>query len=75
MTDVSTFEDVNLSADTVWNVIGDFGSIRKWAVLVKSESIEETPFGKVRTLIMPEDRVVRERLVVRSRSIRTRMRW
>ena len=47
-------------------MIGDFSGIRKWAVLVKSESIEETPFGKVRTLVMPEDRVVRERLVVQS---------
>lgn len=66
MADVSTFEDVNLPADTVWAVIGDFGGIRKWAVLVQSESVEDTPSGKVRTLRMPEDRVVRERLVVQS---------
>lgn len=66
MTDVFTFEDVNLPADTVWNVIGDFGRIRKWAVLVKSESVEDTPSGKVRTLVMPEDRVVKERLVMQS---------
>lgn len=66
MADVSTFEDVNLPADTVWNVIGDFGGIRKWAVLVASESVEETPSGMVRTLVMPENRVVKERLVVRS---------
>jgi hypothetical protein len=66
MADVSTFEDINLPANAVWNVIGDFGGIRKWAVLVKAESIEETPSGKVRTLVMPEDRVVKERLVVQS---------
>ena len=66
MTDVSTYEDVNLPAATVWSVIGDFGGIRKWAVLVKSESVEDTPSGKVRTLVMPEDRVVKERLVVQS---------
>ena len=66
MADVSTFEDVNLPADTVWAVIGAFGGIRKWAVLVQSESVEDTPSGKVRTLRMPEDRVVRERLVVQS---------
>jgi hypothetical protein len=66
MTDVSTFEDIEMPADAVWNVIGDFGGIRKWAVLVKSESVEETPSGKVRTLVMPEDRVVKERLVVQS---------
>src|ERR1700710_3147492 len=66
MADVSTFEDIALPADTVWNVIGDFGGIRKWAVLVQSESVEETPAGKIRTLIMPENRTVKERLVVQS---------
>jgi hypothetical protein len=66
MADVSTFEDVNLPADTVWNVIGDFGGIRKWAVLVQSESVEDTPAGKIRTLVMPENRVVKERLAAQS---------
>ena len=66
MADVSTFEDVNLPADTVWAVIGDFGGIRKWAVLVQSESVEDTPSGKVRTLNMPENRVVKERLAAQS---------
>lgn len=62
MADVSTFEDVNLPAEKVWSVIGDFGGIRKWAVLVQSESVEDTPAGKVRTLGMPEGRVVKELL-------------
>ena len=66
MADVSTFEDVNLPADTVWNVIGDFGGIRKWAVLVQSESVEDSPDGKIRTLVMPENRVVKERLAAQS---------
>jgi len=66
MADVSTFEDVNLPVDTVWNVIGDFAGIRKWAVLVQSESVEDTPAGKVRTLAMPENRVVKERLACSS---------
>jgi hypothetical protein len=66
MADVSTFEDVNLPADTVWNVIGDFGGIRNWAVLVQSESVEDTASGKVRTLVMPENRVVKERLAAQS---------
>jgi hypothetical protein len=66
MADVSTFEDIALPADAVWNVIGDFGGIRKWAVLVQGESVEDTPAGKVRTLIMPENRMVKERLVVQS---------
>ena len=66
MADVSTFEDVHLPADTVWNVIGDFAGIRKWAVLVQSELVEETPAGKIRTLVMPENRVVKERLAAQS---------
>jgi hypothetical protein len=66
MADVATSEDVEMPADGVWNVIGDFGGIRKWAVLVQSESIEDTPSGQVRTLVMPEARVVKERLVVKS---------
>jgi Polyketide cyclase / dehydrase and lipid transport len=66
MADISNAEDVPLSADRVWNVIGDFGGIRKWAVLVQQESVEDTPAGKVRTLHMPEGRVVKERLVTSS---------
>jgi hypothetical protein len=63
---VSTYEDVALPADKIWSVIGDFAGIRKWAVLVKSETVEETPDGKVRSLVMPDDRVVRERLAASS---------
>ena len=66
MADISTFEDVSLPADKVWDVIGDFGGIRKWAVLVQGETVEDTPLGKVRTLTMPENRVVKERLAAQS---------
>jgi len=66
MADVTNFEDVPLPADKVWSVIGDFGGIRKWAVLVQGESVEDTPAGKVRTLNMPEGRVVKELLVTGS---------
>jgi hypothetical protein len=66
MTDVSTFEDIEMAADAVWHVIGDFGGIRKWAVLVQSETVGDSPSGKVRTLVMPDDRVIKERLVVQS---------
>ena len=66
MADVSTFEDVPLPAAKIWDVIGDFAGIRKWAVLVESESVEDTPAGKVRTLNMPEGRVVKELLAASS---------
>ncbi len=63
MHNVTVGEDVALSADAVWAVIGDFSGIRKWATLVEAETTEETPEGKVRTLTMPGGRVVKERLV------------
>lgn len=63
MHDVTAGEDVALSAEAVWGVIGDFSGIRKWATLVESETTEDTADGKVRTLTMPGGRVVRERLV------------
>lgn len=63
---VSTYEDVAVPADKIWSVIGDFAGIRKWAVLVKSESVEETPAGKVRSLVMPDDHVVKELLAASS---------
>ena len=66
MADVSAFEDVEIPAGVAWNIVGDFAGIRKWAVLVQSETVEETPSGKVRTLAMPENRIVKERLVVQS---------
>jgi hypothetical protein len=66
MADVSTFEDVPLPATKVWDTIGDFSGIRKWAVLVEGESVADTPAGKVRTLNMPEGRVVKELLAASS---------
>jgi hypothetical protein len=66
MADVTSFEDVPLPADKVWSVIGDFAGIRKWAVLVQNETIEETPAGKVRVLTMGNGATVRELLVTSS---------
>lgn len=63
MAEVSTTEDVALSAEKVWSVIGDFSGICKWAVLVQAESTEQTPQGPVRSLTMPDGRIVRELLV------------
>lgn len=63
MHDVTTRDEVPLSADAVWAVIGDFSGIRKWATLVEAESTRETPEGKVRTLTMPGGRTIDERLV------------
>ena len=60
MHEVTAAEEVPLGADQVWSVIGDFSGIRKWASVVESETTEQTPKGKVRTLTMPGGRTVSE---------------
>ena len=59
---VTTTDDVALSAEAAWAVIGDFSGIRKWATLVEAESTRDTPDGKIRTLTMPGGRTIDERL-------------
>src|ERR1700761_1525319 len=66
MADLTDYSDVDLPAQQVWDVIGDFAAIGKWAKIVQSESTEDTPEGRVRTLAMGPDRTVREREVVTS---------
>lgn len=67
MADATTYEDVPLAAEQVWDVIGDFGAIRKWATVVQEERLEEdaTP-RKLRFLTMADGNVVKEALVVSS---------
>ncbi|WP_421932840.1 SRPBCC family protein [Phenylobacterium sp.] len=62
MHDVNASEDLPMSADAVWRVVGDFSGIRKWATVVEAESTEVTPQGQVRTLTMPGGRTVKELL-------------
>ena len=50
------------SADAAWAVIGDFSGMKKWAPIVESESTEDTPQGKVRTLLLG-GRTIKELLV------------
>jgi hypothetical protein len=57
-------EEIPLSADRAWEVIGKFDEIRRWAIVVQGERCEQTPEGRIRTLLMPPDgREVRELLV------------
>jgi hypothetical protein len=60
MHEVKVGEDVPMSADAIWAVIGDFSGIRKWAGAVEAERTEQTDKGKVRTLTMPGGRTVVE---------------
>ncbi len=60
MHEIRVGEDVPMSAEAVWTVIGDFSGIRKWAPALEAESTEITPKGKVRTLTMPGGRTIQE---------------
>jgi uncharacterized protein YndB with AHSA1/START domain len=66
MADLTEHADVDLPAQQVWDVIGDFAAISKWAPRIQGQTTEDTPDGRVRTLPMGPDRVVRELEVVSS---------
>jgi len=66
MLNATATEEVPLSADAVWKVIGDFDDIRKWAPAVMATKSEQTPEGKVRTLTMPPDGKQVKELMVKS---------
>jgi hypothetical protein len=56
-------EQVPLSAEKVWAVIGDFANIRRWAPAILAERIEKDGADTVRVISMPPDgREVREAL-------------
>jgi hypothetical protein len=59
MATVTQFEDLPLPAQQIWDVIGDFGDIQKWASIIKEQSVEQAPEGLVRTLVIG-DVTVRE---------------
>lgn len=59
MATVTQFEDLPLPAQDIWDVIGDFGDIQKWASIIKEQSVEQAPEGLVRTLVIG-DVTVRE---------------
>jgi uncharacterized protein YndB with AHSA1/START domain len=64
--DLTEHTDVDLPAQQVWAVIGDFAAIGKWAPKIQGQTTEDTPEGRVRSLPMGPDRVVREIEVVSS---------
>jgi uncharacterized protein YndB with AHSA1/START domain len=66
MADLTEYTDVDLPAQQVWDVVGDFAAISKWAPRIQGQTTEDTPEGRVRTLPMGPDRVVREIEVVTS---------
>lgn len=63
MQEIIVAEDVPLSADAVWAVIGDFVRIDKWAKLVVEAESEVTHEGRFRLLTLQDGQSFRERLV------------
>jgi hypothetical protein len=66
MADLFEQSDVELPAQQIWDVIGDFSAISKWAPAIQGQTTEETSDGLVRSLPMGPDRIVRELRVVDS---------
>jgi uncharacterized protein YndB with AHSA1/START domain len=66
MADLTEYTDVDLPAQQVWDLVGDFAAISKWAPRIQGQTTEDTPEGRIRTLPMGPDRVVREIEVVTS---------
>jgi hypothetical protein len=66
MADVSLSENIPVSAESAWEVIGDFGGIQKWASVIQESKVEDTPAGKVRTLTTADGSVIQEVLVTSS---------
>jgi len=66
MADLTEYTDVDLPAQQVWDVVGDFAAISKWAPRIQGQTTEDTPEGRVRSLPMGPDRLVREIEVVSS---------
>jgi uncharacterized protein YndB with AHSA1/START domain len=66
MADLTEHADVDLPAQQVWDVIGDFAAISKWAPRIQGQTTEDTPEGRVRSLPMAADHVVRELEIVSS---------
>ena len=66
MADLTDYADVDLPAQQVWDVVGDFAAISKWAPVIQGQTTDDTPEGRVRTLTMSPDRTVRELEVVSS---------
>jgi hypothetical protein len=59
-------EDIALPAQRVWDVIGDFGGIRKWATAVQDERLESGGDVPVRVLTMGNGNTVRESMIAGS---------
>lgn len=62
MSEVLVVEELNASADAVWELVSDFGGVLKWSAMLESCEVEGEGVGSVRTLRMPGAPAIVERL-------------
>ncbi len=61
MTQAKVVHDFRISADQLWELIGDFGDVEKWSTTGTCVQDGEG-VGALRTLTMPDGRVIVDRL-------------
>lgn len=62
MGSVKVVETVNASADRVWDLFRDFGGVKRYSGGIQSCTVEGEGIGAVRTLSLPGDATLKERL-------------
>ena len=62
MTAVEVIHNFTVSADTLWELIGDFGDMDKWSTGGGSCVVEGDGIGALRTVTTADGRVIIERL-------------
>ena len=63
MTEVLVTDQINASADSVWELVRDFGGIKKWnSGAISDISVEGEGIGAVRTITLPGELTLQEEL-------------
>jgi len=62
MASVKVTDRIEASADSVWELLRDFGGIKKFSTAIESCTVEGEGIGAVRTLTMPGGLELQERL-------------
>jgi len=52
MGEVKVEEEVEAEVDTIWNIVRDFGGLKKWSAGLESCEVEGSGIGAVRTIKM-----------------------
>jgi carbon monoxide dehydrogenase subunit G len=65
MASVKISDRLNVSADKVWDLVGDFGGIGRFSAGFKSITCTGAGVGAVRTITLPNDAQIQERCELR----------